>query len=121
MGELNTLNLKCHELQTKYNDQARLLHSVVSHSKNPAVDRSQNNILSQSLLNEDAPEDNAREESMRADRIARQMNRSSFMGLGENPPKLMSEQDPTQMPSKSLAGPGQGGVFGVNSTFHDKD
>ena len=78
-----------------------MLHSVVSHSKTPAVDRSQNNILSQSLLQgEDgqqtiSPEDNAREESMRADRIARQMNRSSFMGLGENPPKLMSEQDPT--------------------------
>lgn len=51
------------------------------------------------MLNEDGQnfslEDNAREESMRADRIARQMNRSSFMGLGENPPKLMSEQDPT--------------------------
>ena len=43
-------------------------------------------------------EDVAREESMRADRIARQMNRSSFMGLGENPPQLVSEQDPTQMP-----------------------
>ena len=56
---------------------------------------------------------------MRADRIARQMNRSSFMGLGENPPKLFSEQDPTQQ-SKSLAGPGQGGVL-LNSQFHDKD
>ena len=42
-----------------------------------------------------SPEEVAREESMRADRIARQMNRSSFMGLGENPPKLFSEQDPT--------------------------
>jgi len=45
---------------------------------------------------EDNGEDMARDESMRADRIARQMNRSSFMGLGENPPRLMSEQDPTQ-------------------------
>ena len=33
-------------------------------------------------------EEKAREESQRADRIARQMNRSSFMGLGENPPQL---------------------------------
>ena len=68
-----------------------------------------------------SPEDVARDESMRADRIARQMNRSSFMGLGENPPNLMSEQDPTQQPGRSLNGPGQGGVFGVNSQFHDKD
>ena len=57
---------------------------------------------------------------MRADRIARQMNRSSFMGLGENPPKLFSEQDPTQQQANSLAGPGQGGVL-LNSQFHDKD
>ena len=64
-------------------------------------------------------EEVAREESMRADRIARQMNRSSFMGLGENPPKLFSEQDPT-MQVKSMAGPGSGGVM-LNSTFHDKD
>ena len=40
------------------------------------------------------------------------------MGLGENPPRLMSEQDPTQMAQRSLAGPGQGGVM-MNSQFHD--
>jgi hypothetical protein len=73
---------------------------VVSHSKNPAANNTSqnNNILSQSGIGQtDAAsnEDVAREESMRADRIARQMNRSSFMGLGDNPPKLFSEQDPT--------------------------
>ena len=68
-----------------------------------------------------SPEEIARDESMRADRIARQVNRSSFMGLGENPPKLFSEVDPTQQQARSMAGPGQGGVFGVNSVFQDKD
>ena len=43
------------------------------------------------------------------------------MGLGENPPKLFSEQDPTQQPPRSMAGPGQGGVLGHNSVFHDKN
>ena len=69
---------------------------------------------------EGGPDANSAEESMRADRIARQMNRSSFMGLGENPPRLMSEQDPTQQAQRSMAGPGQGGVL-MNSQFHDKD
>ena len=36
MNELKKLNDKMHALQVKYNDQARLLSSVVSHSKNPA-------------------------------------------------------------------------------------
>lgn len=49
------------------------------------------------------------------------MNRSSFMQLGENPPKLFSEQDPTQQNRSSFAsGPGQGGVL-LNSQFADKD
>ena len=121
LQELKTLNTRVQELQTKYNDQARLLTSVVSHNKNPAANNSQNNILNQSGLNQTEQGSGACEESMRADRIARQMNRSSFMGLGENPPKLFSEQDPTQSAARSLAGPAQGGVFGMNSQFHDKD
>ena len=36
MTELRTLSTKMQDLQTKYNDQARLLQSVVSHTKNPA-------------------------------------------------------------------------------------
>ena len=64
-------------------------------------------------------EEVAREESMRADRIARQMNRSQFMPLGENPPRMFSEQDPTQQAQRSMAGPGQGGV--VFNVFHSKD
>jgi|688.fasta_scaffold277383_2 hypothetical protein len=50
----------------------------------------------------------------RADRITRQMNRSSFMGLGENPPNLYSEQDPTQAKRVTIAGDDHhsgGGVF----------
>ena len=50
MNELKTLNAKMHDLQSKYNDQARLLHSVVSHSKNPAANQS-NTYLSNSMLN----------------------------------------------------------------------
>lgn len=38
----------------------------------------------------------ASSDAARADRITRQMNRSSFMGIGDNPPNLLSEQDPTQ-------------------------
>ena len=45
LQELKTMTAKMQELQTKYNDQARLLLSVVSHSKNPAANNSQNNIL----------------------------------------------------------------------------
>ena len=39
------------------------------------------------------------------------------MPLGDNPPKLFSEQDPSQQ--RRLAGPGQGGVMA--QTFGDKD
>ncbi len=113
--ELKTMTQNMEHMQAKYNDQARLLVSVVSHQKNPGVNKS-------SLGgHEDNGEDMARDESMRADRIARQMNRSSFMGLGENPPRLMSEQDPTQQLRSSLVGPGSGGVIMNSNNFHDKD
>lgn len=102
MGELKAMKTKMQELTTKYNDQARLLTAVVSHSKNPAVEKSQTMMLDRSMGEHGgqhlSAEDMAREESMRADRIARQVNRSSFMPLGENPPRLFSEQDPTQQP-----------------------
>ena len=37
LGELKVMNARMQDLQIKYNDQARLLSSVVSHSKNPAA------------------------------------------------------------------------------------
>ena len=37
LGELKVMNARMQDLQMKYNDQARLLSSVVSHSKNPAA------------------------------------------------------------------------------------
>jgi hypothetical protein len=40
------------------------------------------------------------------------------MPLGDNPPKLYSEQDPMQQ-RRDLAGPGQGGV--MMQSFNDKD
>lgn len=99
LGELKVMNARMQDLQIKYNDQARLLSSVVSHSKNPAAQQNTSQTyLNASMVNqtggqnmEGGPDAVSAEESMRADRIARQMNRSSFMGLGENPPRLMSE------------------------------
>ena len=41
------------------------------------------------------------------------------MPLGENPPRMFSEQDPTQQVQRSMAGPGQGGV--LFNSFHGKD
>ena len=51
MNELKTLGTKMHDLQGKYSDQARLLASVVSHSKNPAANNSA--FLNNSMLNQD--------------------------------------------------------------------
>ena len=117
VGELKTMQKRMDDLQVKFHDQARLLVNVVSHSKNPATNGN-NTMLNQSMnTNGEGPqtmEEAAKDESMRADRITRQMNRSSFMGLGENPPKLMSEVDPTQTQSRSMAGPGQGGVYAMD-------
>ena len=41
------------------------------------------------------------EEATRSERIAKQMNRSAFMGLGENPPKLFSESEHPLLVSNS--------------------
>lgn len=115
--ELKTLDQRFKDMQTKFNDQARLLASVCTHSKNPAAGLNYlNNEMTQdgqSMTNQDK----AREESMRADRIARQMNRSSFMGLGENPPKLYSETDPTQASRPGVAADN----VGAGGVFQDKD
>lgn len=52
MNELKEMTKRFDDLQVKYNDQARLLVSVVSHQKNPASQNmSNNNILSSSTLN----------------------------------------------------------------------
>lgn len=73
LGELKTLNNKMHDLQVKYNDQARLLSSVVSHTKNPAAQNTSQTYLNASMVNgnEGGPDAMSAEESMRADRIAR--------------------------------------------------
>ena len=88
LKELKTRDKRNQELELKMDDMARLLQSVTSHNKNPAA---------QQLNFEGGPEQQhsseaVLEDSKRADRIAGQMNRSAFMGLGENPPKLYSEQ-----------------------------
>ena len=89
LKELKVRDKRNQELELKMDDMARLLQSVTSHNKNPAA---------QQLNFEGGPEQQLHsseavlEDSKRADRIAGQMNRSAFMGLGENPPKLYSEQ-----------------------------
>ena len=71
VNELKTLDKAMKDMQSKYNDQSRLLANVCGHSKNPASGLNYlNNEMTadgQSVTNQDK----AREESMRADRIAR--------------------------------------------------
>lgn len=43
------------------------------------------------------------------------------MGLGENPPKLFSEQDPTQQSRLGQVASDHGGAGGVMQSFHNKD
>jgi len=66
---------------------------VCSHAKNPAAGL--NHLNNEKNENGEALSavERSREESMRAERIARSVNKSSFMGLGSNPPKLYSEGD----------------------------
>lgn len=101
------------ELKVKYNDQARLLQSVCSHSKNAAI--AGLNYLNNEMNvdgNQISNEARASEEAQRADRIQRQINAGSMMKLTDNPAKLYSEHDPTkQNRSAFLQGPGQGGVL----------
>ena len=97
-------------MQRKFDDQTRLLTTVAGHKKNPAA-----NIQNQ-------PDDIMQRmqiDAARGDRVMRQMNRSSFMGLGENPPNLFSEQDPTMAKRVTIAddfNPAHGG-----GVFMDKN
>ena len=69
--ELQTMDRNMKDLRIKYDDQARLLSSVCTHSKNPAAGLNYlNNEMTQDGYNI-TQQDKAREESQRADRIAR--------------------------------------------------
>lgn len=58
--ELKVLTKRFEDLQAKYNDQARLLVSVVSHNKNPASNTMMaNNTMSSSTLEGAGAGDNA--------------------------------------------------------------
>ena len=69
--ELNTMNQTMKELQIKFNDQARLLASVCTHSKNPAASLNYLNNEMTADGTQITHQDKARDESQRADRIAR--------------------------------------------------
>jgi hypothetical protein len=87
VSELKKLDLAHKDLTRRFDDQTRLLTNVASHKKNPAANMQK------------APEEaltRTTEEAARAERISKQMNRSAFMGLGENPPQLFSESDSNQ-------------------------
>lgn len=92
LKELKVRDKRNQELEVKMADMQRLLQSVTSHNKNPAAQQQLNFEGQPVEHNPDA----VMEDSKRADRIAGQMNRSAFMGLGENPPKLYSEQQLSQ-------------------------
>ena len=76
---------------------------MTSHGKTPgsALNHLNNKDGSKTTVNE-----RSKLESEKTERIASQVNRSAFMGIGENPPKLMSESTHT------LLRP---------AVFHDKD
>jgi hypothetical protein len=79
------------------------LTNVVTHNKNHADSLKEIPDIAQSEGNV-GPEQRAANEAMRSERIARSMNRSSFMGLGENPPKLLSEGPPGLVKNVRIAG-----------------
>lgn len=68
--------------------QKRLITNLSGHAKNKAahvLNDASNHPTQASLM------DNVQQESIRNERIAKNVSRSKFMGLGENPPKLASE------------------------------
>ena len=60
----------------------------------------------------------AKLEAQRSERIAKSMNRSSFMGLGENPPKLYSEQEPSLTKHVTIE---ERGAPDIDDPFYDKN
>jgi len=93
---------------------------VVTHSKNHGdtlkslQDISSENAGSGPL----ASGERAKLEAQRSERIAKSMNRSSFMGLGENPPKLYSEQDPALVKHVTIE---ERGAPDIDDPFYDKN
>lgn len=84
LGEMRKMEHDIAEMRATNEGQQRLLKSSSGHAKNQAA-----------LLNEAQGAGSVKEacnaDVARNERIARQMNKSAFMGLGENPPKLASE------------------------------
>lgn len=101
LSELKTQETATKELKCKYDDQSRLVTNVCGHLKNPGAGL--NDINKKDGL---SVGDRSVKENEKSERIASQVNRSAFMGIGENPPKLMSES------AHSLLRP---------AVFHEKD
>ena len=86
IAEMEKDEVELGELRAMYEGQLRLIRSVTGHAKNQgAILNDTQGSQSQSVL------ESASHESLRNERIAKQVNRSRFMGLGTNPPKLTSE------------------------------
>ena len=86
LTEMKAQEEELKELAESSQGQKRLILNVYGHTKNQAA--TLNEGRSGGSLAEKVGEEAARNE-----RIAKQMNRSKFMGLGENPPNLYSESE----------------------------
>ncbi len=80
LTEMKTNEKQLGEMRAMYEGQMRLIRQVTGHSKNQSA-----------LLTEPTHLQQVHEDSAQNERIARQVSRSAFMGLGDNPPKLQCE------------------------------
>jgi len=109
------------DLKRKFDDQTRLLTNVVTHNKNHADSLKTIPDIACDGNGTTDPAERAKEEAMRSERIAKSMNRSSFMGLGDNPPKLISESGAALTKHVKIAGDDQSELANLDDPFRDKN
>lgn len=78
---LKDIEAEIAESKATLDGQKRLITNMSGHAKNKSISH---NSTRSSL-------DQIQQESERNERIAREMSRSQFMALGDNPPKMASE------------------------------
>ena len=89
LDDMRTLEVQNSDIKGASEGQQRLIRSVTGHSKNhSALLNDQQAANAQGVTVQEVQS----EELVRNERIAKQVNRSKFMGLGENPPQLGSEK-----------------------------
>ena len=88
--EMTKQEAELKEMRATFDGQFRLIQNLTGHMKNQAA-----------LLNDQAAADaegqtvleKVSQDAERNERLAKQLSRSRFMGLGENPPQLASEKE----------------------------